>query len=341
MKSKIVIFLLLLAAIVAGVLFILPYLKEKSAFNRVESERTIKACEEYEADWPDGSHLDDVLFMRVNLSKDSTTFTTEMSNYLTRFAYGKHANEVNKMWDELWDREIAKYTSADNPALPSEAADMMTKMLTYMKEQRVNAIVTAFQSNLHVKEYTEYDEEVRSHLDQANENTLSFNDGIIPIKTGYDDRCIEQLNAVLTTGLQQSFNKVFIPGFIRLVPEADDSSLQKALPKLTVNYRITSLENKIYDTTYPDIWTYTSGKPSEGGEKEAKGYLIGVRIHLTQNLTMPDSTTTPSLEISGEPTTYFDHIKNVQHGYLEMTSELYKDFSNKMAAGMGLPAGYE
>ena len=56
---------------------------------------------------------------------------------------------------------------------------------------------------------------------------------------------------------------------------------------------------------------------------------------------MPDSTTTPSLEISGEPTTYFDHIKNVQHGYLEMTSELYKDFSNKMAAGMGLPAGYE
>ena len=44
-------------------IFFLPMIQEMLAYNKVNNEQTVEACDSYEKNWPEGKHIEDVLYM--------------------------------------------------------------------------------------------------------------------------------------------------------------------------------------------------------------------------------------------------------------------------------------
>ncbi len=342
MKSK---YLIIIAGvIIAGVVvYNLPYFKEKRAYNKVEEEQTLTACDIYEEEWPEGSHLDDVLYLRISLA-EGVNRVTEISNYLLKCPDGKHVAEAKAESDRLWDFEIAKYEARDKKNVKEAAKEFMDAMLGYMKQNRVNTIVVDYESTLKLKEYSEYSKEIRDLLELFNDESLSLKDGMVTFSSNFDQASMEELNEILVGGVQKSMDKIFTPGFIHVISSEDkDVKRSEIMPKFHFDCKISSQEEKAAGYTIPNIWSYTEQEYgyTHLGKKEVKGYLIGITILFNAKFALPESTVSYEFADKGEPEDNISGIDDIKDGYRKMTSICFKKFSNKIAENMGLDDAYE
>jgi len=107
MKWKIGIVSVIITAIVV---YNLPYFREIRFFNKVEEAHNLVMCDRYISKYPDGKHLDDVMYIRIQILEHNMPSVTE---YLEKFPSGKHVTEVNALCDILWDKEIERYNKRD------------------------------------------------------------------------------------------------------------------------------------------------------------------------------------------------------------------------------------
>ena len=179
MKKKFIIVILIIATIVAAVIFFLPMIQEMLAYNKVNNEQTVEACDSYEKDWPEGKHIEDVLYMRVQIAKDDGTCINEICKYLEKYPDGKYVKEVNNRWDEIWDKEIKKYEATEKSLASADGLDMMQEMLQYMKRERINTLLVTCNPTLDIKDFDEYDEDTQLLMQRTNETSLPYKEGIV------------------------------------------------------------------------------------------------------------------------------------------------------------------
>lgn len=343
MKSK---YLIIIAGvIIAGVVvYNLPYFKEKRAYSKVEEEQTLTACDIYEEEWPEGSHLDDVLYLRISLA-EGVNRVTEISNYLLKCPDGKHVAEAKAESDMLWDTQIAKYNARDKKGVKDAAKAFMDDMLSYMKQNRVNTIVVDYQSTLKLKEYSEYSKDIRGLLEAINDEPLSLKDGMVTFGSNFDQASMDELNEILVGGVQKSMDKIFTPGFIHVVSsEEGEGKGYDKMPRFHFDCKITSQEEHVGGMTIPHIWTYTE-QERRGygyvGKEKVKGFLIGISILFNAKFSIPESNDTYEFADKGEPEDNISNIDDIKDGYRKMTSACFRKFSNKIAENMGLEDAYD
>lgn len=325
MKKKIII-----GVVVAIVLLIIamPYIKDYKAYSRVKSENTISSCDWYVEEFPDGRYLDEVLYLKVNLSDNDMPVLVE---YLNKCPQGEHANEINSLCDQLWDNEIIKYTQRDKNRESAEAVAYMTEMLQYMKSHRINTIAIDINPTLKLKDYDEYDKEVRDFFELINDNSLSIEKGMISLKSNFTSSDNHSLMEILTDGVQRSMNKMFSPDFITVIPQDISNG---DMPQLHFDYTISSQEEKDGDTVFPHLWTYSDHNG------RVLNYLVGISITFNAHFSIPGSSTTFDYSEKGEPASNINNVEDIRDGYRQMTAICFAQFSNKMSTNLGLKETY-
>jgi len=320
---------ILVVVVGAFVVYNFPYFKEMRAFNKVEDGKILELCNWYLDEYPSGRHVDDVLYMKIGLSKyDMATIV----DYLTKCPDGIHATEVNELCDKLWDEEILKYNQRDKTNELLAAVKYMSEMLQYMKKHRVNTIIVDINSTLNLKDYNEYDQGIRDILEITTKRQMSLAAGMISLKSNFTASDNSSLMKILTEGVQRSIDKMFTPGFINIL--AEDEKNANKMPQLNFDYIITSQEDKYGEVVAPHIWVYTD----ENGK--TLNYLVGISISFKAHFSIPDSSITFDYLEKGEPADNINNVKNIEDGYRQMTYICFAQFSNKMSKNMGLAETY-
>ena len=315
-------------SITAIVVYNLPYFREIRFFNKVEEAHNLVMCDRYISKYPDGKHLDDVMYIRIQILEHNMPSVTE---YLEKFPSGKHVTEVNALCDILWDKEIERYNKRDKGNESKAAVKYMSEMLQYMKKHRINSILVDVNSTLKLKDYNEYDTDVRKLLEILNKDKISIADGMISLKSNFTSTDNTTLMDILISGVQKSVNKIFSPNFITVVSFSDNKD---RMPHLMFNYTITSQEISNGKVIIPHIWKYTN----ESGV--TLNYLMGISVEFQAHFSIPESSTVFDYIEKSEPSDNINDVKNIRDGYRQMTQICFALFSNKMSKNLGLEETY-
>lgn len=329
MKKGIII-ALVLAAIVALIVAI-PSIKENRLYHQaMDGDEYV--CDEYIYKYPDGKHLDDVMY-RKTVCVDYPL--TAINDYIQKFPAGKHVDEVNAIYENLWDEEIAKYNSRDKVKESEEAVRYMLEMLNYMKEHHVNAIQVSVNSTLKLKDYDEYDKSIQQLMEILYEDEVLplKAENIVSLKSNFQQGDVSNLEKILVDGVQESMDNMFTPGFIIVKSSNEYDDQQIECPELAFNYTIESQE----DSEFPHFWIYTE---ESYGRDIPKKYLIGITIRFNADFSIPNSNVSYSYSEKGTPEDDISGIDDISDGYRRMTQICFAQFSNKMSKNMGLKETY-
>lgn len=325
-KKKLYFVILLIVLLLGIIIYNLPYFREMRFFDKVMEERDIFTCAQYEEEYPDGRYLDDVLFLKVELT-NRMDYITE---YLFAFPEGKYMEVVNAKCDSIWDTEIVKYQKREKAGHSPEAVTYMQEMLQYMKRMRVNVINLDVESHLNLKDYTEYDKSLRTLMEIFSDTkSLPIADNMIPLKKNFTSGDHETLAGILVSGLQKSMDKIFTPQFIKV----EYKSNYAKSPSVRFDYEVKNQEEKIGDILIPDIWTYTENKVP-------KSYLLGISIIFEAVFSIPNSSTKFTYKENGEPGKNINDIDDIKDGYRIMTQICFGQFANTMVDKLGLEEVY-
>ena len=158
----------------------LPFFKEWKLYNKVMEDRMIISCNEYYREYPDGRHCEDVMFLELELTHKPFPVVLK---YLNKFPNGKFQKEFNDMYDALWDKEIEKYENRDKTNEDIQSVHYIKAMLQHMKKHRINTILLDIKPHIELKDYTEYDETVRSLMEILHTNkTLPLKKNMVSLK---------------------------------------------------------------------------------------------------------------------------------------------------------------
>lgn len=325
----------IIAVIVGSIIYNLPICKEyrdyKKVINTTSVYESIEACDTYLDQYGiKGRHSGDVMYLKVT----RTIYDVRvMADYLITYPQHEHFNEVKAKYDAVWDKEIAKYESSDKSKEDKDAVAYMTTMLTYMRNHFCNDIMVSVDMQTNLKEYSEYDENIRLYLELFNSNTMKIEDGMVSLKDNFSTRNRAELKKILIDGLQKSFNRIFTPYFINVV--TDNSNIIATTPCTQFICQINSQEDKIEDYIIPHYWIY-----KDGTTKKVLGYLMGISIHFDANFSIPQSDVTYTYSEQGHPENDITNIQDIKDGYLHMSAMCFAQFANKMAKNLGLQEIY-
>ncbi len=333
--KKIILGILCVAAIAAATIILLPIIKEQRAYNKVKNKQSVSACDSYEKDWPEGKHIEDVTFMRIKAATDDGSRVDEIVKYLRRYPEGSYANEANAIWNEIWDKEINKYETKAKDDASVKGRMAMMEILQFMKKNRVNTIAMTCRSEMSIKEFNEYDEEIQSLMERTNETSLPYKDGIVGINSNFDHESQKSLSTQLSQFLQGEFDHIFTAGFIKVAP-ADESTDNSSLkcPTITIDYKISTMETIINDKSYPQIWAYPYADEDE--ETNVDAFISNILIDADLHITIPESESTITQRESGELIDYFKMIKNSDQAYMETASLFLTGQVKKLAKNLGI-----
>ena len=337
-KAKLVIIVVVIA-ILAIVAYNLPYCKDGRAYDKVCEENTLSACSDFLNEYPDGRHADDVMFLKIGLQEETKYKLKDIIEYFGKFPDGKHIHHVEALYDNIWDAEIARYDKRDKANESSEAVRFMEEMLRYMREKRLNSVLVNVNSDTRLKDYEEYDADVREVLELFADGNLSIAQNMVSLKKNFTSSDVSALSDILVEGAEKAFDKMFTPGFIDVVNGEtfhlfNDESNEEAMPKLTFDYVISSQEDKIGDATVPHIWSYTDGSGN------VLNYLVGITVDFAAHFSIPSSNVTYDYAGKGEPEKNLSDVEDIKDGYRKMTATCFVQFSNQMSQNMGLAEAY-
>ncbi|MGN0316565.1 MAG: hypothetical protein ACI4E1_01380 [Lachnospira sp.] len=333
-KKKAAIVLAIIGAIIlAFVVFNLPFVKEIRAYNRIKDYPAEYSCKQYYEDFPDGKHTEDVLYLEESVSSSPITV---ICRYLRNFPQGKYSDVMRHRCDSLWDEQISHYEALDKSTLTPNAQKYMHALLQYMKKHFVTTIKLEIESELELKDYTEYDKSIRDRMERFYDNPLlPLKENMVSIKKNFSAGYESYLTNTLQEGVSKSFEHVFDSDFVSISTsnEEDDEIESNISPVIHIKYIIKSQEDK----GYPHIWCYSE---TTNGIETEKAYLIGIDIRFIVDYTIPNSEISYTLSEKGTPENDINGISDITEGYQEMTKICFAEFSNKMAKNIGLAPAY-
>lgn len=326
-KGGIIVAVVVVAGAVA--IYNLPYFKEKRLYDEVLKERTIYKCNEYYEEYPSGRFYEDVMMLEVELTPTPLHLVVR---YMKEFPNGKYLAKMREMYDGMWAVEFDKYENRDKTGESPEAVKFMTEMLRHMKDNMVNTVYLKVNPTISLKDYAEYDEEIRMLLElfYANEKLPLKNENIISLKDNFPKENRDALVDILSEGVKKSFSRMFAPEFVSVVTdlsEADEKS-----PVITFDYTIKN-RNEETEEEIPEIWTYSLNNVPTS-------YVLAIDVFFDAKFTIPGTSVTYSYSEVGEPGNEIKGIENINDGYKRMTAVCFAKFSDKMSESLGLDEVY-
>ena len=316
------------AIILAFVIYNLPYFKERRFYNKVVKEQSIYTCQDYCRQFPNGKHYEDVMFLEMNLSSNPVNLLME---YLKDFPEGKYSPVVNSRLDSLWDIEILKYEQRDKTKESPKAVKYMTEMLHYMKRNRINTILLEMNPNITLKDFDEYDEDVKEFLySWYRDEKLPLEGNLLSLKENFTEQDRGSLMQILADGVQKSFNNMFSKDLVSVVTSSYEAAENS--PVLSFNYVVKNRSDEQVNGL-PNIWTYVQ-------DETPKAYILAIDVEFDAKFSIPGSDITYEYSEVGDPGNEITGIEDVKDGYRRMTTVCFAKFSDKMAENLGLEDVY-
>lgn len=327
-KNRRIVWGFVAAVILAIVIYNLPYFQEQRFYNEVVEAQSPYRCQSYYEEYPEGRHYEDVMLLEINLSVNPVK---PMVAYLNKFPEGKYATEINDRYNTLWDAEIVKYENRDKADESPEAVKFLTEMLHHMKQHRINTIRLEINPTINLKDYEEYDENVRSILELfSSGETLPLKGNIVSLKENFTTGDQGVVKQILAEGVEKSFNRMFSSNLVSIVTSPEDAD--SASPVLTFNYVIKNSCDE-GNNEIPNIWTYVANdKP--------QAYILAINVKFDVLFSIPGSDVTYTYSEIGEPGNEIRGIEDIKDGYRQMTQVCFAKFSDKMSVNLGLEKTY-
>lgn len=297
-QKKLGIILGIIATVILGIIiYNLPYFEELRRFHDVEnayeseSEYSVRwAVDRYTYKFPDGKHMDDVLYTMVLSEKkaDDVIATLDaVDKYIEECEYGKHLQECKEIYNEIWESEIDKYKSAISGRPISGGEQFVVDMLNYMYNKDIRTVSVASTAILNLKEFSEYSTYIRNLLEYSySEERFTLPRDMHSIKDKINEEEAKKWTKMLVQSLQHGFNCVLTPGFIKF--ESEEDSTNPSFPSVHVTYKINTQETNYSGTMFPDIWTYTR---SQGRVVIGGGLYLGISLNFSADFTIPEGAT--------------------------------------------------
>ncbi len=157
---------------------------------------------------------------------------------------------------------------------------------------------------------------------------LPIAQNILSLKSNFKSANIQTLTGIISDGLEESFNKMFTRGFLRV----GEYSSYKNQPKISIHYNI---RNEVIENI-PIVWLYSKNHIVEK-------YLLGIAVDFKVECSIPNSAfqnVQYSYEETGNPGNSINNILNIEDGYKQMSQICFAQFSNTMADKLGLEQAY-
>lgn len=318
------------------IILLLSYLlffKDYFAYSSVKELRTKATCINYYKEHPNGFFTEEVKFIELDIVRAIEL----VREFLNTYPNSGSKKEVLKINEELWDKEIKRYSNLlnDKEGFDNESVMFFKELLEYMKDNNMATISLKMEGNVNVKNFEEYDKDIRNELDslikKRDNRTVSGN--IINIKDKYNEGYISSYERVVINSVEAGFENILNNNFIKIV---NGDALEKPL-NIKINYNIKNQEKKIFQKyLYPVLWTYNNQKKNNSKRGGFISYLIGVSIDYSFEITLPNGGKSLTFE---NKTNALDHIKNVssiKDGYEKMTAQNFNNYGHKILKNFGL-----
>lgn len=335
-----------LAVIIIGIItYNLPYFAEKRMYSKVEKVfyendywEYDNIVDEYLIAYPDGRHKDEVLYLPIKKyweAQDVAKTLMSVSRYLRECPNGAQISEVKNIYNQVWNAEISKYEKETASTASTEGRDFVKNMLIYMRDHNIRTIYVDVNSQLELKEYSEYPADIRNAMELSQPKSERFqlpgDMNTITDRISKDD-VKDWANEVISS-LQNGFDKVLTEGFIEFEKRPEGEVAKKDAPYVSLTYIVKTQESRYGSYTIPEIWTYTQ---TENGYVINGGLYLGISLDFIANFIIPGNQDKFEVSAGGDPGD--TEIRNVDPSevYTRMCERCVVSFTNKIESSFGI-----
>jgi len=314
-------------------LFYFNFLNEYLAYKDVLRKNTIDQCNEYYSGFPDGRHIEDVMFIEVKLTDNITV----VRDFMSKYSKSKYYNEAQKVKDKLWQGQIDNYefnilrldSSIRNKN--EKSINFFRELLKYMKKFDRSVIYIKLNSSQNLKELDEYNSEIVQKLKlYFSKESHSLEDNLLPLKSNFSPADLEDLNDIILTGVSNSFRSIFQQNYFDIVILKDNQQVSSIDPVIDIKYLI---ENKEFESNngekFPDIWVYSENSVF-------KSYILQIDVNFDFGFAIPSTNLVYNFQHIGLPGDEIKNIENIEQGYKIATKNTFNDFANIVSSKFGL-----
>lgn len=336
---------IVLVAVLAIVIYNLPYFAEARMYGKVEkafeekqNDQYVNIVDAYLRVYPEGRHKEEVLMFPVKAYLDADSVIPALnaaSRYLKECPEGHNSSYVKGIYNKIWDAEIAKYDRLAAMKATVEGADFVRKMLRYMRENEVRNVYVASEPVLDLKEYEEYPKAVRELIElQSEGQRFTPSNSMHSIKDKINKKETDKWTDHIINSLQSGFDKVLTPGFLKFskMPTMETEDLYTA-PKAKVTYRISTQEFEAGGMTFPDIWVHTR---KNGFIVMDGGLYLGISLDFSGNFSIPGESGGFEVEAQGDPGSEDFNDINPSEVYTKMCQRCTIKFTDKIESAFGI-----
>lgn len=317
----------LFAIVVLGICLYKFFLSDYFMYKDVKNSKEVYMCKEYYSEYPEGWFYEEVMKIEMEISSSPISVYRE---YMQKFPDGKYTSTVKSEYEELWNKEIAKYEQRDMSNEDPELVEYIIALLKHLKENNISTVLLQVNQQIDLKDYSEYDEGIREIIEKSNTDiSMPIEENMISLKENFTQGDKEMLYNILSEGVQNGFNKMFAEDFVKIV--TNEYYAEENSPVLIFNYTVKN-QSDVFDY-FPEIWTYSINHVPQA-------YLLGIEVMFDVNFTIPDSNVSYSYSEIGNPGQEISNIQSIKDGYRVMTQYCFARFSNKISERMGLEKTY-
>lgn len=322
----------------------LPYFSEKRAYSRTLKELSgtyaldeyIRGYEEY--GHPD--HLPDVYFRKAMIELSSVGSDSperdciESLTALTeRFPQHSLAVKANQTIDSIWNAEVERFTSINPDYEKNPGMKMMFDLLSDMRANRIYDIALDIESDVKLKDYSEFDELVRTLIELDDKNLKDK--GVLPVKEHFTKDRLDKFESILINGFKESFNKIFSPNFFNIKLRKTSEEIAKNAPVLKLKYLINTQTEKIGDFEIPTIWVHKAMSTGQYNFGYIEDYILGISVFFDAQIQCAGKEPWQFSE-EGHPENEIRDIENINDGYRIMVERSFEQFRDKLHRNIGL-----
>lgn len=325
----------------AIIIYNLPYFAEKRAYRTTIDEPSVYTFTRYLDNYDNPDHTPDVLFRLamfklnsyagVGESKQRNCLAT-FDELLNRYPDHELSWRAKVVSDSIWDAEIDRF-KANNPGFESSPSlKAMYGMLSYMHENRIHDITLNITSDLDLRDYEDFDEDVRTFLEIFDDDLKTK--GVLSLKDNFTSADRNSLEEILTRGFESSLNSLFTRDFFAVNIAKDDEIIDSVNPVIDLHYSIRSQIDKHGSYDIPHLWVYSS-ESSSPFIRNDEDYIMGISVDFKSALSYPGQTEPWQFAMEGSPADNISGIENLSEGYRIMTSRCFHQFSNRLTSSLG------
>lgn len=314
------------------VLFYFNFLKEYLAYQDVLKSNSIIQCKEYYNEFPNGKHLEDVMFIEVKLTDNITV----VRDFMSKYSKSQYYNEAQNVKDKLWQGQIDNYEfnimrlDSSTRINNEKSITFFRELLNYMKKYDRSVIYIKLNGSQNLKELDDYNTTVVKNLKTYfSKEAHSLEGNLLPLKSNFSQADLFELNDIILNGVTNSFRSIFQQKYFDIEVVADNKKVSTIDPVIDIKYLIENKEVLANGEKYPDVWEYTENEIF-------KSYILQIDVKFDFDFTIPSTNIAYNFQHTGLPGKEIKNIENIEQGYKIATKNTFTDFADMISTKFGL-----